>query len=83
MGMATLSPYRPNFEISTLPMDFPQLLSAEQAAPLLSVSASTLNRWAARREAGENVGPSFHAVGYKLRRWDINELQAWLAGQKR
>jgi hypothetical protein len=49
----------------------------------LGVSASTLNRWAARRAAGEEVGPPFHAVGDKLRRWDIDELRAWLASQKR
>ena len=83
VGTATLSPYHPSFEFNSLPTDFPQLLSAEQAAPLLGVSASTLNRWAARREAGEDTGPPFHAVGHKLRRWDLGELRAWLAGQKR
>lgn len=83
VGTATLSPYLPNFEINSLPGEFPQLLSAEQAAPLLGVSASTLNRWAARREAGEDAGPPFHAIGHKLRRWDLDELRAWLAGQKR
>lgn len=83
MGTATLSPYLPSLEINSLPGEFPQLLSAEQAAPLLGVSASTLNRWAARREAGEESGPPFHAIGQKLRRWDLDELRAWLAGQKR
>jgi hypothetical protein len=83
VGAATLSPYHPLLEISSLPTDFPQLLSADQAAPLLGVSASTLNRWAARREAGEDTGPPFHVVGNKLRRWDLDELRAWLTGQKR
>jgi hypothetical protein len=83
VGTATLSSYLPNFEINSFPGDFPQLLSAEQAAPLLGVSTSTLNRWAARREAGENAGPPFHVIGHKLRRWDLDELRAWLAGQKR
>ena len=83
VATTTISPYRPNFEINSLPNDFPQLLSAQQAAPLLSVSASTLNRWAARREAGEDSGPPFRAVGRKLRRWDLDELQAWLTEQKR
>ncbi len=83
VGTATLSPYLPNFDISPLQRDFPQLLCADQAGPLLGVSASTLNRWAARRAAGEEVGPPFHAVGDKLRRWDIDELRAWLASQKR
>ncbi|MFN8090496.1 MAG: DNA-binding protein [Mycobacterium sp.] len=69
--------------MNSLPTDFPQLLSAEQAAPLLGVSASTLNRWAARRENGEDVGPPFHAIGDKLRRWDIVELRAWVSGQRR
>ncbi|MCH9736279.1 MAG: helix-turn-helix domain-containing protein [Actinomycetia bacterium] len=76
-------PHLPNVEISSLPSGFPQLLSAAQAAPILSVSASTLNRWAARREAGEDSGPPFHAVGRKLRRWDLDELLAWLVAQKR
>ncbi len=83
VGTATLSPCLPNFEVSPLQTDFPQLLCAEQAGPLLGVSASTLNRWAARRAAGEEVGPPFHAIGDKLRRWDIDELRAWLTSQKR
>lgn len=83
VGTATLSPCRPTLETEALVEHFPQLLSAEQAAPLLGVSASTLHRWASRREAGEDVGPPFHLIGYKLRRWDLDELRAWLAAQKR
>jgi hypothetical protein len=62
---------------------FPQFLNTEDTASLLGISPSTLNRWAARREAGEDVGPPFRAVSGKVRRWSVDELLDWLDGQKR
>lgn len=62
---------------------FPQVLNTEDTATLLGISPSTLNRWAARREAGEDVGPPFRAVSGKVRRWLLDELLDWLDGQKR
>lgn len=62
---------------------FPQFLNTEQAASVLGISPSTLNRWAARRDAGEEVGPPFRAVSDKVRRWSTDELLAWLDAQKR
>ncbi len=62
---------------------FPQFLNTEDTAALLGISPSTLNRWAARREAGEDVGPPFRAVSGKVRRWLLDELLDWLDGQKR
>ena len=61
----------------------PELLCAEDTAAVLAISPSTLNRWAARREAGEEVGPPFHALGGKVRRWSTTELAAWLAEQRK
>jgi hypothetical protein len=62
---------------------FPQFLNTEETAAVLGISPSTLNRWAARREAGEDVGPPFRAVSGKVRRWLVDELLDWLDDQKR
>lgn len=62
---------------------FPEFLSAVEVAAALNISPSTLNRWAARRDAGEEVGPPFLAVSDKVRRWSVEELLAWLEAQKR
>ena len=61
----------------------PEFLCAEETAAVLAISPSTLNRWAARREAGEDVGPPFHALGGKVRRWSTTELTAWLSEQRK
>ena len=68
---------------SAVPVSFPRFLNTEQAAAVLGISPSTLNRWAARRDAGEDVGPPFRAVSDKVRRWSVEELLAWLDAQKR
>ncbi len=68
---------------SAVQVAFPRFLNTEQAASVLGISPSTLNRWAARREAGEEVGPPFRAVSDKVRRWSVDELLAWLDAQKR
>ncbi len=62
---------------------FPQFLNTEETAAVLGISPSTLNRWAARRETGEDVGPPFRAVSGKVRRWLLDELLDWLDDQKR
>ena len=62
---------------------FPQFLNTEDTAAFLGISPSTLNRWAARRAAGEDVGPPFRAVSGKVRRWLVDELLEWLDDQKR
>ncbi|MCH9735202.1 MAG: helix-turn-helix domain-containing protein [Actinomycetia bacterium] len=59
------------------------LFRSEELAEALGVSVSTLNRWASRREGGEDVGPPFHALGGKVRRWPRKGVLAWLAAQKR
>lgn len=61
----------------------PEFLCAEETAAVLAISPSTLNRWAARREAGEDVGPPFHALGGKVRRWSTAELTTWLSEQRK
>lgn len=48
---------------------FPEFLSTVEVASALNISPSTLNRWAMRRESGESVGPPFHVMGNKMRRW--------------
>ena len=68
---------------SAVQVAFPRFLNTEQAAAVLGISPSTLNRWAARRDAGEEVGPPFRAVSDKVRRWSVEELLAWLDAQKR
>lgn len=70
-------------EHSAVQIAFPRFLNTEQAAAVLGISPSTLNRWAARRDAGEEVGPPFRAVSDKVRRWSVDELLAWLDAQKR
>ncbi len=60
-----------------------EFLRSEEMAEALGVSVSTLNRWASRREAGEDVGPPFHALGGKVRRWPRKGVLAWLAAQQR
>src|SRR6478672_10797369 len=49
---------------------FPHLLYAQSAADLLGVSAATLNRWAALRDQGADVGPPCYALSERVRRWD-------------
>ena len=49
---------------------FPHLLDAQSAADLLGVSAATLNRWAALRDQGADVGPPCYALSERVRRWD-------------
>lgn len=83
-----LAGFAPNTAVSgeLLPLGrsgFRQFLNTEDTATLLGISPSTLNRWAARREAGEDVGPPFRAVSGKVRRWSVDELLDWLDGQKR
>ena len=73
----------PRGEHSAVQIAFPRFLNTEQTAAVLGISPSTLNRWAARRDAGEDIGPPFWAVSDKVRRWSVDELLAWLDAQKR
>ncbi|QUR68947.1 helix-turn-helix transcriptional regulator [Mycobacterium spongiae] len=57
---------------------FPELLTADQVADLLGVSAATVNRWGALRDRGDNVGPPCYALSDRVRRWDVAEVRAWL-----
>jgi predicted DNA-binding transcriptional regulator AlpA len=57
---------------------FPELLTAEQVAELLGVSAATVSRWGALREHGEHVGPPCYTLSDRVRRWDAAEVRAWL-----
>ncbi len=49
----------------------------------VAISPSTLNRLAARREAGEDVGPPCHTLGAKVRRWSTSELTTWLSEERK
>jgi predicted DNA-binding transcriptional regulator AlpA len=62
---------------------FPELLTAEQAAELLGISAATLNRWGALRDQGEEVGPPCYALSDRVRRWDVIELKQWIRQVRR
>ncbi|BCO87592.1 hypothetical protein MAHJHV53_38310 [Mycobacterium avium subsp. hominissuis] len=62
---------------------FPQLLTAEQVAELLGVSAATMSRWGALREHGEDVGPPCYTLSDRVRRWDAAEVRAWLKQVRR
>jgi hypothetical protein len=62
---------------------FPHLLDAQSAADLLGVSAATLNRWAALRDQGADVGPPCYALSERVRRWDADELCKWLRRVRR
>jgi predicted DNA-binding transcriptional regulator AlpA len=62
---------------------FPELLTAEQVAELLGVSAATVSRWGALREHGEHVGPPCYALSDRVRRWDAAEVRAWLRQVRR
>lgn len=61
----------------------PVLLDADETAALTTVARSTLHEWAARREAGEQIGPPVWALSRKNRRWERSEVLTWLAGQRR
>ncbi|SLD67160.1 Helix-turn-helix domain [Mycobacteroides abscessus subsp. abscessus] len=64
--------------------NFPELLTAEQVSALLGVSAATLNRWAAIREAtGEQIGPPCYTLSERVRRWDCAEVRSWLKQVRR
>ncbi|BBB40152.1 helix-turn-helix transcriptional regulator [Mycobacteroides abscessus] len=64
--------------------NFPELLNADQVSALLGVSAATLNRWAAIREAtGQQVGPPCYSLSERVRRWDSAEVRKWLKGVAR
>lgn len=63
---------------------FPELLTVDQVAALLGVSAATLNRWAAIREAtGEQIGPPCYTLSERVRRWDCAEVRSWLKQARR
>lgn len=62
---------------------FPELLTAEQVAELLGVSAATVSRWGALREHGEDVGPPCYTLSDRVRRWDAAEVRAWLRQMRR
>jgi len=69
---------------STRELDgFPELLTAEQAAELLGISAATLNRWGALRDLGQDVGPPCYALSDRVRRWDAVELKQWIRQVRR
>lgn len=63
--------------------DFPQLLTADQVAELLGVSAATVSRWGAQRDNGEDTGPPCYALSDRVRRWDAAEVHAWLRKARR
>lgn len=63
---------------------FPELLTVDQVAALLGVSAATLNRWAAIRETtGEQIGPPCYTLSERVRRWDCSEVRSWLKQTRR
>ncbi|OBG72372.1 transcriptional regulator [Mycobacterium sp. E3298] len=62
---------------------FPELLTAEQVAELLGVSAATVSRWGAMREHGAEVGPPCYTLSDRVRRWDAAEVRAWLKQVRR
>jgi len=62
---------------------FPELLTAEQVAELLGVSAATVRRWGAMREHGAEVGPPCYTLSDRVRRWDAAEVRAWLRQVRR
>ena len=64
--------------------NFPELLTADEVAVLLGVSAATLNRWAAIRETtGEQIGPPCYTLSERVRRWDAAEVRSWLKQVRR
>ncbi|OBF87836.1 transcriptional regulator [Mycobacterium sp. 852002-51163_SCH5372311] len=77
--MATLS----SNTAATAIAAFPELLTAEQVAELLGVSAATVSRWGALREHGGNVGPPCYTLSDRVRRWDAAEVRAWLRQVRR
>lgn len=61
----------------------PILMDADETAALTTVARSTLHEWAARRESGQDVGPPVWALSRKNRRWERDEVLAWLAERRR
>lgn len=68
---------------ATVTATFPELLTAEQVAELLGISAATVSRWGAMREHGEEVGPPCYTLSDRVRRWDAAEVRAWLRQVRR
>lgn len=77
--MTTLSTHT----AATVTAAFPELLTAEQVAELLGVSAATISRWGALRDHGEDVGPPCYTLSDRVRRWDAAEVRAWLRQVRR
>lgn len=61
----------------------PQLMDVNETAALTTVARSTLHEWAARREAGEEIGPPIWGLSRRNRRWERAEVLAWMAGRRR
>lgn len=61
----------------------PQLMDVNETAILTTVARSTLHEWAARREAGEEVGPPVWDLSRRNRRWERAEVLEWMAGRRR
>lgn len=62
---------------------FPDLLTADQVADLLGVSAATINRWGALRDHGEDIGPPCYSLSDRVRRWDAAEVRKWIRQVRR
>lgn len=62
---------------------FPEFLMAPEVAELLRVSAATVNRWAALRDQGEDVGPPCYSLSGRVRRWDSAEVRKWMRQVRR
>lgn len=50
-----------------------QWITARQAAEMLNIHRATWRQWEATGRA-----PAGHRIGNKIKRWNLEELQAWI-----
>lgn len=60
----------------------PNTVSIQEAAKLLGVSDRTVRLWVEKPDTGPDGFPAARVISKRIRRFDRQELEAWIASRK-